>query len=267
MLPATLISLMYNSLRLRSENYMNKYIYLPSLSLIILLLLACGPKKKVVYEVTGKGNGGNAITVSKKDINEKVNDSRPGLEKLFQGLKYMYLAEQAVPESTDLSEFNDLNKILKKMFFPKNENKDIFFDISSENNIVSQTDYCVDSSGVANIAVAIPGDIGGEICISLDGLRRISPKNAGASVDIQLYSILAHEFGHHFLNGKNPEDDENLLRTFQAFIDYELHRAHQTSNDDSSVTTPDDFLDKFLLEQQTSYEQALKSKELREKKR
>lgn len=214
-------------------------------TLLVLGLTACGPKNQPKNQVTGKGNGGNGLAMSKAEIKKRVDGVKPHLIKLFEGLRDLNEAEKTLPGTTDLSEFPKVRELISKMISPSSD-ANIFEDIKTENNLDIADESCIDFQGFENVGAAKAGEIHGPVCISISELRKISPKGAETAVDIQILSIAAHEFGHHYLNSKKPEEDENLLRTLQAFVNYQLHKFDQLPTEGVVSTKEMPFLDRFV---------------------
>ncbi len=232
--------------------------------LLVTSITACGPNHSTKKsEVTGKGNGGNGLAMSEKEIKSRVDEIKPNLLKLFEGLKNLVEAESQHSGATDLSEFKEVHTLLQKMF---ENSKDVFTDIQTKNNFDIGDKACVDDNGFENVAAAHPGQINGLVCVSISELRKISPKGAKTTTDILMLAILAHEFGHHYLNSKTPKEDETLLRTLQAFVNYELQKFESNTDEGSVSTTEMAFLDRFLDDSKSILDRAKSASSVEEKK-
>lgn len=226
------------------------------------LLLNCSGKEEFFKtEVTGKGNGGNSLSLSQKETKALLTNIKAELQKIFTSLKFLVDAEELIPGSTDLSEFPEVKDLVSKMIYPE-KTVDIFKDLESKGNIRIQDESCLDSKNYQNIGVSVPGDVSGSICLSISELRKISIKGAEAVAQIQALSIAAHEFGHHFLTGPNHDHDERVLQTLQAFINYELHRFKDLENDNLISNTERPYVDQWLNHSELLFEQVKAAQQL-----
>lgn len=203
-------------------------------------------------QVTGKGNGGNPLKMSQEDIKAKIMTMKPALLNVFTGLKSLADSETLVPGMTDLNGKKDLIDLINLMT-EKAANK-VFEDIQTAANFNIQEGACVDSASQSNAATAIPGEIGGKICFSLDSLQEVSPKDADDAVNILLLAIAAHEFGHHYLTGDKMAD-EALVQKLQDFVSKQLHKYEAAGTNTISIGALS-FADKFRAEAETLFEQA-----------
>ncbi len=197
-------------------------------------------------DATGRGNGGNTITLSKAQVDELFKDLKPKIEILFEGLSYLIKAEKKAAGSTEIGVSNEaLLSSLEALFLKPENETDAMEDLATEDNLVLQEDPCVDFRGVPNIAAAVAGEVGGKICFSSNKIRTASIKNLENAAEIFLLALAAHEFTHHFVNSGNPEADEAAARAVQDFVEQQLAKRLEDEESEIISTAGDKYLQRF----------------------
>lgn len=210
---------------------------LMNLIMIILFVVtsACTNEKVIRQEgrgeATGKSNGGDNIQIEPELIREKLNQIKPLLLLVFEGLKFQAKAETWVPTSTDLDNHVELVEVLLRMTHFGVAGKSVFDDIETEANIVIQDEPCTDYEGDGHIAATNLEEIGGEICFSVSEIQTGLPVDSEVSFDIQILALAAHEFLHHFYSSGSKEKDEVVANLMQRFVIYQLHKFSEIDDD------------------------------------
>lgn len=211
-------------------------------------------------EVTGKGNGGNEMKMSVQEIEAKLAKVKPYLHMVFKGLRDLNQAEQLSPGLTELKSDPELQELVELMTRETEEYMNVFGDIEVADNFKPQKEACIDINGDPNAAAAEAGNIGGEICFSLDRLQAASIKGADFAVDVLVLSLAAHEFGHHYLNSGDDQKDEALVRRLQDFVTSQMNKYQALATDSNIVTASDIvYLDRFVFEAKAQLEKATAS--------
>lgn len=200
---------------------------------------------------TGKGNGGNTF-VSQTLVKTTLENLKLPLDKSFRGLRYLALAEQVLPGSTDLK---NLAEVLEAILIVTNDEQtpNIFDDIYTPSNFYLSENGCIDHRGVPHAAGTELLDIGGTICFSLPTLTSQSLEGGEIAFRISLIGLAAHEFIHHFIVKDSHEDTEAIATSVQRLLSRQLHRSSLVH--DEQVISLDEFffVEQFLVDARALY--------------
>lgn len=219
----------------------------------MLLGLAACQSEKIIREqhtgVTGKSNGGDSINIDREMIIEKIENLKPLLILLFEGMRDQAVAEISVPGSTDLAGHPQLIEVLIRMTHIGVGNPLQFVedDINTEGNFLIQDSACLDYTGDDHFAATNVGEIGGEICFSVDMISNGFATDSEKSFDIQLLALAAHEFLHHFYDSGSHDQDEAVAEMLQRFVVYQLHK-YSEFDEDIIATNSTGYLQRFVVE-------------------
>lgn len=195
-------------------------------------------------DATGKGNGGNGLSLTQKDVLVIFETLKPRLKVIFEGLVYMVKAEELSPGSTELSENPEMLLHLKKMFGGKDPAA--LKDLATVENLVLQDEACIDLRGVQNAAAAISGDVGGPICFSKRIIRKSAAmKNFDHAAEIFVLALATHEFVHHFVSLGSHEADEKAAQEVQNFVEQRLVREVEIQTKDIISADETKYLEQF----------------------
>jgi hypothetical protein len=193
-------------------------------------------------EATGKGNGGNGLQLSSKDIDAIFSGLKPRLQIVFEGLRYLALTEKSASGSTDLQGHAEMTQNLLKMF---DGDAPALKDLGSESNIILQKGACVDIRGVKNAAAAVLGDAGGPICFSSEMIQNAAIKNFDHAAEIFILALATHEFVHHFIQTGKLETDEKAAQEIQNLVEQQLVRQAEIPSSDVITTDDSKYLEQF----------------------
>jgi len=213
---------------------------------VLLISGACEKKSErssTQREATGKGNGGNGLTISQAEIDRVFAGLKPKLKMTFEALSYLLRAEKASPKSTDLADVPSLQKTLELMVDPEKEN--VFSDLDTKDNLDRQEAPCRDFRGQPNAAAAVLLQTGGKICFSNKVMRKTSVRNFDKAAEIFIIGLAVHEFTHHFVSTGNHEADEKAATELQNFVEQQLIRGLEAGSRDVISIDDSDYIARF----------------------
>lgn len=222
--------------------------------LSIALLASCqktSERSREESDATGKGNGGNTLSLSKTDIEEIFATLKPKLKSVFEALSYLVAAEKLAPGSTDLNDQPELAQALAKMVDDKGS-KNVFVDLKTEGNLALQDEPCIDHRGVANAAAAVINEVGGKICFSAQKIQSTSIRSLENAGEIAIIGLAVHEFVHHHVASGDTEADEKIAQSIQNYVEQRLASVVElskiTANDGIISINETSYLERFKQE-------------------
>ncbi|MGE4130754.1 MAG: hypothetical protein AB7F86_03905 [Bdellovibrionales bacterium] len=232
-------------MRLSSSTY-SSFKSLSSLVITGLLAVSCQKTTDRTItrsEATGKGNGGNGLTVTQAEIDRVFADLKPKLKISFEALSFLAKAEKAAPKSTELSESPELLKTIAMLTQENDVN--VFLDLDTKENFARQEAPCMDFRGVPKAASAVLLEVGGKICFSNRQLRSTSVKNFDKAAEIMIIGLAAHELTHHFISSGDHAKDEKAATDLQNFLEQQLVRGLELEAKDIVSIDDSDYIARF----------------------
>lgn len=193
-------------------------------------------------DATGKGNGGNHLSLSDQELEAIFKELKPKLKIVFGALKNIVLTEKSSPGSTDLAGNTRMIQNLLAMF---DGDAPALKDLETPDNIQPQDKPCKDFRNHNNAAAAILGEIGGVICFSRSEIKSAAIKNFDHAAEVFVLGLATHEFVHHFVKDGSQSDVEDSAREIQEFVEQQLVRQLEISDDSTISIDEDQYIDQF----------------------
>ena len=220
--------------------------------LIALNLIACAPPSQDLRQpeisATGKGNGGDGLTMSPEDVEEQFKDLPQDLKKVFTGLHYLYQTEKIIPHLQELGKidrkiFPEVMDVLKAMF---ESPRDIFKTLETPDIIKPQKPPCQTTQNYSQAATEL-GRIGAKICFSSEQISKYLPFEATEAMHIVILALAVHEFAHQYQQPGNDVHNEKVAQGLQAFVQKQLFRHKRSGIPQNISMNQKYYLDKFTL--------------------
>lgn len=231
----------------RFSSIYSSFKFLSSAVFLVIVISACQKNSERVTtqrDATGKGNGGNKLTLTAKEVEQIFTNLKPKLKRTFEALAYLAQAEKAAPKATELGQIPSLQKTLLKLI-EGDPKATVFSDIDSDGNLALQGEPCRDFRGVANAAAAVLMDFGGKICFSSGKIRTVSLRNFDKAAEVYVIALAAHEFTHHFISTGDHNADEKAAQEVQNFVEEQLIRSLEIEAKDVISVGESAYIDRF----------------------